>query len=256
MAMLQKTQVCKLLFTLLVTCMMSSGSYASEVLVAVAANFAAPMQKIAPLFEKDTGHKAILSFGATGSFYAQIKNGGPFQILLSADDETPLKLEKEGLGLVGSRFTYATGKLALWSKQPGKVDDAGQILKTGDFQRLAMANPKLAPYGMAAHETLTKLGLLQSVQPKIVQGDNIAQTYQFVFTENAQLGFVALSQVFADGKIAQGSAWVVPSHLHSPLQQDALLLNPGKNNPAAEALMNYLKTDKAKNIIRAFGYEI
>lgn len=254
--MLFKTPAYKLLSTLLVACVMSSGSYAAEVLVAVAANFAAPMQKIAPLFEKDTGHKAILSFGATGSFYAQIKNGGPFQILLSADDETPLKLEKEGLGIVGSRFTYATGKLVLWSKQPGKVDDAGQILKTGDFQRLAMANPKLAPYGMAAHETLTKLGLLQTVQPKIVQGDNIAQTYQFVFTENAQLGFVALSQVYADSKIAQGSAWVVPSHLHSPLQQDALLLNPGKNKPAAEALMNYLKTDKAKNIIRAFGYAV
>jgi len=235
---------------------MSSGCYAAEVLVAVAANFAAPMQKIAPLFEQDTGHKAILSFGATGSFYAQIKNGGPFQILLSADDETPLKLEKEGLGIVGSRFTYATGKLVLWSKQPGKVDDAGQILKAGNFQRLAMANPKLSPYGMAAQETLAKLDLLQTVQPKIVQGDNIAQTYQFVFTENAQLGFVALSQVFADGKIAQGSAWVVPSHLHSPLQQDALLLNAGKNNPAAQALMNYLKSDKAKNIIKAYGYAV
>jgi len=174
---------------------MSSGCYAAEVLVAVAANFAAPMQKIAPLFEQDTGHKAILSFGATGSFYAQIKNGGPFQILLSADDETPLKLEKEGLGIVGSRFTYATGKLVLWSKQTGKVDDAGKILKAGSFQRLAMANPKLSPYGMAAHETLTKLDLLQTVQPKIVQGDNIAQTYQFVFTENAQLGFVALAGI-------------------------------------------------------------
>lgn len=235
---------------------MSSGCYAAEVLVAVAANFAAPMQKIAPLFEQDTGHKAILSFGATGSFYAQIKNGGPFQVLLSADDETPLKLEKEGLGIVGSRFTYATGKLVLWSKQPGKVDDAGHILKAGNFQRLAMANPKLSPYGMAAQETLAKLDLLQTVQPKIVQGDNIAQTYQFVFTENAQLGFVALSQVFADGKIAQGSAWVVPSHLHSPLQQDALLLNAGKNNPAAQALMNYLKSDKAKNIIKAYGYAV
>lgn len=235
---------------------MSSGSYAAEVLVAVAANFAAPMQKIAPLFEKDTGHKAILSLGSTGSFYAQIKNGGPFQILLSADDETPRKLVKESLGIGDSQFTYATGKLVLWSKQAGKVEDAGQILKSGDFQRIAMANPKLAPYGLAALEALTKLGLLQTLQPKIVQGDNIAQTYQFVFTENAQLGFVALSQVFADGKIAQGSAWVVPSHLHSPLQQDALLLNPGKNNPAAEALMNYLKTDKAKNIIRAFGYAV
>ena len=237
-------------------CAMNSGSHAAEVLVAVAANFSAPMQKIVPLFEQDTGHKAILSFGATGSFYAQIKNGGPFQILLSADDETPLKLEKEGFGQADSRFTYATGKLVLWSKQAGKVDDAGSILKTGNFQRLALANPKLSPYGMAAHATLTKLGLLQTVQAKIVQGDNIAQTYQFVFTENAQLGFVALSQVLSDGKLTQGSAWIVPSHLHQALRQDALLLNRGKNKPAAEALMNYLKSDKAKNIIKAYGYAV
>jgi molybdate transport system substrate-binding protein len=250
----KKIQTCKLLSTLFLACALSSASYAAEVLVAVAANFAAPMQKIAPLFEKDTGHKAILSLGSTGSFYAQIKNGGPFHILLSADDETPLKLEKEGLGIAGSRFTYATGKLVLWSKQAGLVDDAGQVLKTGNFQRIALANPKLAPYGLAAVETLTQLGILQTLQAKIVQGDNIAQTYQFVFTENAQLGFVALSQVYADGKISQGSAWIVPSQLHSPLQQDALLLNPGKNNSAAAALMNYLKTDKAKQIIRAFGY--
>ena len=250
----KKIQTCKLLSTLFLACALSSASYAAEVLVAVAANFAAPMQKIAPLFEKDTGHKAILSLGSTGSFYAQIKNGGPFHILLSADDETPLKLEKEGLGIDGSRFTYATGKLVLWSKQAGLVDDAGQVLKTGNFQRIALANPKLAPYGLAAVETLTQLGILQTLQAKIVQGDNIAQTYQFVVTENAQLGFVALSQVYADGKMSQGSAWIVPSQLHSPLQQDALLLNPGKNNSAAAALMNYLKTDKAKQIIRAFGY--
>jgi molybdate transport system substrate-binding protein len=250
------TSCFKILSTMLVSCAMSSNSFAAEVLVAVAANFAAPMQKIAPLFEKDTGHKVILSLGSTGSFYAQIKHGGPFHILLSADDETPRKLEKEGLGIADSRFTYATGKLVLWSKQAGKVDDAGQVLKTGNFQRIAIANPKLAPYGLAALETLTQLGVLQALQAKVVQGDNIAQTYQFVVTENAQLGFIALSQVYADGKIAQGSAWIVPSHLHSPLQQDALLLNPGKNNPAAEALMNYLKSDKAKNIMRAFGYAV
>jgi len=246
----------KILSTLLIASAVSSSCFAAEVSVAVAANFAAPMKKIAPLFEKDTGHKAIVSLGSTGSFYAQIKNGGPFHILLSADDETPLKLEKEGLGIAGSRFTYATGKLVLWSKQARLVDDEGHILKTGNFQRIALANPKLAPYGLAAVETLTQLGLLQTLQAKIVQGDNIAQTYQFVVTENAQLGFVALSQVYADGKISQGSAWIVPSQLHSPLKQDALLLNPGKNNPAAEALMNYLKTDKAKGIIRAFGYVV
>ena len=252
----KKILTCKLLGAFFLACAMCSASHASEVLVAVAANFAAPIQKIAPLFEKDTGHKAILSLGSTGSFYAQIKNGGPFHILLSADDETPLKLEKEGLGIAGSRFTYATGKLVLWSKQAGRVDGEGHILKTGNFQRIALANPKLAPYGLAAVETLTQLGMLQTLQAKIVQGDNIAQTYQFVFTENAQLGFVALSQVYADGKISQGSAWIVPSQLHSPLKQDALLLNPGKNNPAAAALMDYLKTDKAKGIISAFGYVV
>jgi len=235
---------------------LSLAADAAQVLVAVAANFAAPMQKIAPLFEQDTGHKAILSLGSTGSFYAQIKHGGPFQILLAADAETPIKLEKEGLGLVGSRFTYATGTLVLWSKQVGLVDDKGQVLKSGQFQRIAMANPKLAPYGAAAFEVLTQLGIFQTLQPKIVQGDNIAQTYQFVFTENAQLGFVALSQVHAEGKLTQGSAWTVPAHLHSPLQQDALLLKAGVNNPAAKALLQYLQGEKAKAIIRAFGYSV
>lgn len=229
---------------------------AAEVLVAVAANFAAPMQKIVLLFEQDTGHKAVLSLGATGSFYAQIRNGGPFQILLAADDETPIKLEQEGWGIQGSRFTYATGKLVLWSKQANWVDDKGLVLQTGAYKRLAIANPKLAPYGAAALETLVQLGLMQSVQGKLVQGDNIAQTYQFVLTENAQLGFVALSQVYAEGKIKQGSAWTVPSNLHKPLQQDALLLNAGKNNAAALALLNYLKGEKAKAIIRSFGYSV
>ena len=229
---------------------------AADVLVAVATNFSAPMQKIAAVFEQDTGHKAVLSFGATGSFYAQIKNGGPFQILLSADDKTPIKLAQEGLGVADSRFTYATGKLALWSKQAGLVDDKGHVLKSGAFQRLAIANPKLAPYGTAAVETLSHLGLLPALQAKLVQGDNIAQTYQFVLTENAQLGFVALSQVYAQGKITNGSAWIVPSHLYQPLQQDALLLNAGQNNAAATALLNYLKGDKAKTIIRSFGYSV
>jgi molybdate transport system substrate-binding protein len=241
---------------LMLASLLSSNTVAAEVLVAVAANFTAPMQKIAAVFEQDTGHKAVLSFGATGNFYAQIKNGGPFQILLSADDETPLQLEREAWGVPGSRFTYATGKLVLWSKQPGLVDDKAHVLKTGAFQRIAMANPKLAPYGIAALESLTQMGLLHVLQPKIVQGDNIAQTYQFVSTENAQLGFVALSQVYADGQITRGSAWLVPSSFYSPLKQDALLLNAGKNNPAANALLNYLKGEKAKAIIRSFGYSV
>ena len=229
---------------------------AAEVSVAVAANFMAPMQKIAAAFEQDTGHQAVLSFGATGNFYAQIKNGAPFQILLAADDETPLRLEKEGQGVAGSRFTYATGRLVLWSKQPGLVDDKGEVLKTGKFDRIALANPKLAPYGAAAIETLTRLGLMDTLRPKFVQGENIGQTYQFVATENAQIGFVALSQVMSDGRIAQGSAWIVPAALHRPIRQDALLLNKGQGSPAAAALLQYLRSDKAHAIIKAYGYEL
>lgn len=228
---------------------------AAEVSVAVAANFTAPMRKIAQTFEQETGHQAILSFGSTGNFYAQIRNGAPFQILLAADDETPIKIEREGLGVAASRFTYAIGKLVLWSKQPGFVDDKGEILRSGKFQRIAVANPKLAPYGAASLETMTQLGVLQALQPKFVQGENIAQTYQFVATENAQLGFVALSQVMTDGRIAQGSAWIVPSSLHAPLRQDALLLVKGKDNPAATALMNFLRSDRSRLVIRSYGYE-
>ena len=229
---------------------------AGEVRVAVAANFTAPMQKLAQAFEAETGHKAVLAFGSTGTFYAQIRNGAPFQILLSADDETPIKLEKEGLGVAGSRFTYALGKLVLWSKQHGLVDDKGEVLRSGRFQRIALANPKLAPYGAAAVQTMTKLGVLQALQPKFVQGENIAQTYQFVATENAQLGFIALSQVYLDGKIVQGSAWMVPAELHAPIQQDAILLTKGSNNPAAAALMQFLRGERAQSLIRAHGYAL
>ena len=228
---------------------------AAEVSIAVAANFAVPMQKIAQAFEQETGHKAILSFGSTGSFYAQIRHGAPFQILLAADDETPIKIEKEGLGVAGSRFSYAMGKLVLWSKQPGLVDDKGEILRTGKFERIAIANPKLSPYGTAAMEALTTLGLVQEIRPKIVQGENIAQTYQFVATENAQLGFVALSQVLTEGKIAQGSGWIVPAKLHPPIQQDAILLVRGTDNPAARSFMRFLRSDRARLLTRSYGYE-
>jgi len=231
-------------------------SFAAEVSVAVAANFTAPMQKIAQVFEQETGHKAVLAFGSTGNFYAQIKNGAPFQILLAADDETPARIEKEGLGVAKSRFTYATGKLVLWSKQAGLVDGKGDVLRSGKFERIAIANPKLAPYGLAALETLNKLGLLQGLQPKFVQGENITQTYQFIATENAPLGFVALSQVFAEGRLKEGSAWIVPSNLHKPIQQDAVLLNGGQDNPAAAALLSFLRSDKVKGIIRSFGYDL
>lgn len=245
----------RLLAFLLACAALTTPALGAEVKVAVAANFTAPMQKIAQVFEQETGHKAILSFGATGAFYAQIRNGAPFQVLLGADDATPLRLEKEGLGVPGSRFTYAIGKLVLWSKQPGLVDNKGEVLRSGSFQRLAIANPKLAPYGRAAMEAVSRLGVLARVQPKIVQGENISQTYQFVATQNAQLGFVALSQVYADGRINQGSGWIVPSGLYSPIRQDAVLLNSGKDNPAATALLAFLRGEKSRTLIRAYGYE-
>ena len=244
------------LFAGLIALGLSAPLLAAEVQVAVAANFTAPMQLIAADFEKATGHKAQLSFGATGKFYAQIKNGAPFEVLLAADDETPAKLEKEGLAVNGSRFTYAIGQLALWSAKPGYVDDKGAVLKQGAFDHLALANPKLAPYGAAAVETLTKLGLLGSIESKFVQGENIAQTFQFISTGNAELGFVALSQVYEGGKLKNGSAWIVPSALHTPIRQDAVVLTQGKDNPAAAALLKFLKTDQARAVIKSYGYEL
>lgn len=228
---------------------------ADEVQVAVAANFTAPMQKIAAQFEKDSGHKAILTFGATGKYYAQIKNGAPFEVLLAADDETPMKLEKDGLAVAGSRFTYAIGKLVLWSARADLVDDKGEVLSKGGFAHLAIANPKIAPYGAAAVESLKALGLFEAVQLKFVQAENIAQAYQFAASGNAQLGFVAMSQVYEDGKLKSGSAWIVPSRLHSPIRQDVVLLEKGRGKPAAAALLRFLKSDQAKNLIRPYGYD-
>lgn len=229
-------------------------AHADTVSVAVAANFTAPMQKIAAAFEVDTGHKAELSFGATGKFYAQITHGAPFQVLLSADDTTPARLEREGKAVAHSRFTYAIGTLVLWSAQPGTVDAKGDVLKSGDFKHLAIANPKLAPYGAAALQVMEKLGVATALQPRLVQGENIAQTFQFVSTGNAQLGFVALSQVMADGKIRSGSAWQVPASLHEAIRQDAVLLMPGKDSAAASALLTYLRGSKARAIIQSYGY--
>jgi molybdate transport system substrate-binding protein len=240
-----------LLFT-----MASSLASADEVQVAVAANFTAPMKAIAADFEKDTGHKLLLAFGSTGKFYAQIKNGAPFKVFLAADDATPAKLEKEGMTVPGSRFTYAIGSLVLWSAKPDFVDAKGEVLRKGQFEHLALASPKLAPYGEAAMEVMEKMGLAASLAPKFVLGENIAQTQQFVVTGNAELGFLALSQVMKDGKIASGSAWIVPGNMHTPIRQDAVILAAGKGNAAAEALMKYLKSAKAAAIIKAYGYAL
>lgn len=234
---------------------LSSGVRADEVSVAVAANFTVPLQRIAADFEKDTGHKVLASFGSTGKFYAQIKGGAPFEVLLSADDETPAKLTAENAAVAGSQFTYAIGKLVLWSAQPGLVDSQGDILKKGGFAHLALANPKLAPYGAAGIEVMKALGSFDALQPKLVTAENITQAYQFISTGNAELGFVALSQVLKDGKI-EGSSWLVPAKLHTPIRQDAVVLDKGKVKPAAQALLQYLKSPKAIAVIQSFGYEI
>ena len=242
--------------TIAVAALSVGSALADEVQVAVAANFTAPIQAIARDFEKDTGHKLVASFGATGQFYTQIKNGAPFEVFLAADDTTPAKLESENETVKGSRFTYAVGTLALWSAKEGYVDDKGLVLKGNQYQHLSIANPKAAPYGLAATQTLDKLGLTDATKARIVEGQSIAQAYQFVQTGNAELGFVALSQVFKDGKLTSGSAWIVPADLHEPIKQDAVILNKGKDNPAAKALMAYLKGPKAAAVIKSYGYEL
>jgi len=228
---------------------------ATELKVAVAANFAQTLKEISTVFEKDTGHKLAITQGSTGKLYAQISQGAPFEVFLSADDETPEKLVTEGKAINGTRFTYAIGRLALWSPKPDLVDEGGQVLKTDKFRFLAIANARVAPYGRAAVQVMQKLGVLASIEPRVVQGESITQTFQFVSTGNAQLGFVALSQISENGKIKSGSAWIVPENMHEQLRQDAVLLNPGKDSAAATALLNFLKSDKARKIIASHGYQ-
>lgn len=243
-------------YALAVLALLAGFARAGEVTVAVASNFMAPMQAIARDFEKETGHKAVLTFGATGNFYAQIRSGAPFMLLLAADQATAARLEKEGHSVAGTRFTYATGRLVLWSAQPGLVDDKGEVLARGGFRHIALANPTLAPYGAAAVEALARLNLLERLRPRFVLGENISQTFQFVATGNAPLGFVALSQVTVDGRIAKGSGWVVPAGLHAPIRQDAAVLARGKDSAAAAALAAFLRGERARAIIRSFGYEV
>ena len=231
-------------------------THAAEVHIAVAANFTAPINEIAAEFEKDSGHKVIAAFGPTGGLYTQIKHGAPFEVFFAADDSTPARLETEGEILAGSRFTYAIGKLVLWSASVGYVDAQGEVLRRNEFNHLSIGNPKTAPYGLAATQVLARLGLSEAVKPKLVEGTNITQAYQFVATGNAELGFVALSQVFKDGQISGGSAWIVPEDMYEPIRQDAVILNKGKDNPAAAALVDYLKGPKAAAVIKSYGYDL
>ncbi|MNF27611.1 Molybdate-binding periplasmic protein precursor [compost metagenome] len=242
--------------TLLAGLSCSASVLAGEVQVAVAANFTAPLQAIAREFAQDSGHTLVAAFGATGQLYAQIQNGAPFEVFLAADASTPARLERQGLGVAGSRFTYATGRLVLWSATADYLDGSDAVLKQGQFRHLAIANPKAAPYGLAATQVLARLGLREALQSKLVEGQSITQTLQFVSTGNAELGFVALAQVYKDGQISSGSAWVVPVELYEPIRQDALILKRGENNPAATALVEYLKGPQAAEIIRSHGYQL
>lgn len=231
----------------------ASPAFAATVSVAVAANFTEPAKVLAAQFKARTGHEAVLTYGASGQFYAQIANGAPFQVFLSADRERPERAEAEGLAVAGSRFTYAVGRLALYSRTPGLVDGRGAVLRTGRFAKLAIADPKTAPYGLAAVETMRKLGVYEALKPQLVQGTSITQAYQFVDTGAAELGFVALSQVVA---VKGGSRWIVPAADHTPIDQQAVLLKTGANSPAARAFMNFLKGAEAKAIIRRYGYNV
>ncbi|WP_439607815.1 molybdate ABC transporter substrate-binding protein [Hydrogenophaga sp.] len=230
--------------------------HAAETQVAVAANFAEPIKAIAAVLEKTTGHTLQVTVGATGRLYAQIRNGAPFDVLLAADTRAPEQLEADGLAQPGSRFTYATGKLVLWSADPARVDARGAVLKTGGFRKLAIANPKTAPYGAAAVDVMDKLGLTAALTPKLVQGESIGQTYNFAFTGNAEIAFVAMSQVLEGGRLKGGSMWLVPQNLYAPIRQDAVLLRRASNNEAAKALMQLLRSPNIKTLIRSYGYDI
>ena len=231
-------------------------AHAAEVMVAAASNFMLPMKQIAQAFQQKTGHQAVISFGASGQLVAQIQNGAPFQVLLSADVALPLHLVNLGLAVQDTAFTYAIGQLVLWSSDPKLVDSQGEVLRKASFQRIARANPKLAPYGAAAVQVVERMGLQAALQHKWIQGENINQTHQFVASGNADLGFVALSQVGASASNATGSMWLVPSSWHDPLRQNAVLLSKGKDHVAAIALMAFLKTQTARDIIVKAGYRL
>jgi molybdate transport system substrate-binding protein len=235
--------------------LLPASSPAAEALVAVASNFSEPMREIARQFEASSGHKVRLAYGSTGKLYAQIRNGAPFDVLLAADVVTPQLLLRQQQAVAGSDFIYARGSLMLWSPEPGRVDAAGQVLAQGRFHHLAIASPATAPYGAAAIEVLDGLELAH-IKSRLVQGENINQAYQFVASGNAELGLVARAQVWYDGALRSGSAWAVPEALHRPLQQQAVLLEHGRDNPAAKALLAYLREDATRALIQRYGYHL
>ena len=243
------------LFLLALVCsaLLSSTVSADEIRVAVAANFTDVLKQLGAEFSQQSGHQVVVSSGATGKLYAQIKNGAPYDVFLAADEQTPTLLDKEGVAIANSRFTYALGRLVLWSANEQLIDNEPSVLKQPDFTHISIANPKTAPYGRAAQQTLEKLGLWDALQPKTVRGENIGQAYQYVYSENAQLGFVAKSQVFKDGAVTGGSYWEVPSEMYDPIVQQAVLL---KDNKPARDLLDYLRSPEASAVIESYGYRV
>lgn len=245
----------KFLLSLVLVVLAVTPVFAEQVLVAVAANFIGPFREVATEFEQATGHNVQIAAGSSGNFYAQIKNGAPFDVFFSADNERPKLLEDEGLGVKGSRFTYAIGRLVLWSPDPDLVKGE-DTLRSQKFKHLAIANPKTAPYGVAAMQAMQKLGVWESVQSRIVLGENLGQTMGFIESGNAELGFLAMSQVMDPKTKGKGGRWDVPGNRHDPIQQDVVLLAKGKDNPAAKALMEFMGAPQAKAIIERYGYEL
>jgi len=227
---------------------------AAEVRVAVAANFVGTLDRLGKTFQAGSGNTLLVSSGSTAKLYAQIRNGAPYDVLLAADAEHPQRLEQEGLAVAGSRFTYARGQLALWSRDPGRVDAEAKVLRTSDFRHLAIANPSIAPYGAAAQQTLQHLGLWETLTPHLVRGEDIGQAFQFVQSGNAELGFVALAQIRQLKPDARGSYWLVPAKLYAPIEQQAVLLTRASDNAAARAFLTFLRSRQARELIQADGY--
>jgi molybdate transport system substrate-binding protein len=241
----------RLVVALIVASVSGRGAVADEIRIAVATNFSETMSALVSLFEQSSEHTVLISAGSTGNHYAQIRNGAPFEAFFAADAERPTLLEQQGVAVVGSRFLYAVGRLVLWSPRPSFVDADGRLLENGSFRFLAIANPDLAPYGAAAREVLTARNLWSLLQPKLVQGQDIGQTYSFVYTGNAELGFVAYSQLKKPGAEVAGSYWLVPENLHRPIAQEAVLL---RDVPAARKLVELVKSPAGREIIRSYGY--
>ncbi len=253
----KRLKACRPTFFFLVALILiwNSPSYAGEVQVAVASNFLNPLREIARSFQKETGDRVQIISGSTGKLFAQIVHGAPFEIFLAADQTRPALLLKRGLAVKDSAFTYAQGKIALWSPKQGKVSEDGiSTLKAKRFKHLAIANPKTAPYGSAARQTLQKLGLWDSLRQRLVQGENISQTFQFVSSENADLGFVALSQILDPKNKMKGSRWLVPETYYKPINQDAVILKKAKNNSTAKAFWKYMQGGFPTDVINRYGY--